>query len=262
MWAYLFRQSVSLILGHPHQLLTKCIDPPLHGGFLLVDHHFIVVAFFVEIDEVGRGPMSLCGTVSHIVSHLATFKAGVVSSVRGCLGDATSCHSSLLSPAIWGSRMAEVHWDRLVIEHWWGIGRVYWGCPVSDQIMVSSGVGWRPTPHSLLGALKEGWGQLSSLQSCVPPISSVWSSGVALGSKHILNDLAGPGHIDCLLLHLFIACWKGGFHDFSGNGLGEASKEEVGTLVVSCGVVCKVKQLFKRGDIGVDIRPFHSVVVK
>ena len=103
--------------------------------------------------------------------------------------------------------------------------------------MVSGGVGWHPPPHSLLGALEEGWGWLPSLWLCILPISPVWSPRVALGPEHALNDLAGPGHVDHLLLHLLVSCWEGGLHYFGGDGVGETSKEEVGTFIVPCGVV-------------------------
>ena len=129
--------------------------------------------------------------------------------------------------------MAEVHWDGLIIKCWRGVGRVNWRHPVSDRVTVSGGVGWRPTPHSLLEALKESWGRLSSLRSCIPPVSSIWSSKIALGSEHVLDDLAGPGHVNGFLFHFLVACWKGGFHDFSSDGSGEALKEKVGALIVS-----------------------------
>ncbi len=89
--------------------------------------------------------------------------------------------------------------------------------------------------------LEEGWGQWPSLQSCVLPISPVWSPRVTLGPEHALNDLAGPGHIDCLLFHVFISRWEGGLHYFGGDGVGETSKEEVGAFIVPCGVVHKME---------------------
>ncbi len=78
MWAYLFCQPISLILGHPHQFLAECVNPPLCGHFFLVDYHLIVIAFFVKVDEVGCSPLSLHWTVSCVVSQLAAFEAGVV----------------------------------------------------------------------------------------------------------------------------------------------------------------------------------------
>ena len=207
----------------------------------MVDHCLIIVAFFVEVDEVGHGPLSLCWTVLHVVSQLATFKAGIVGGARCHLGDVASCCSPLLSPTVRSPGMAEIHWDRLVVEHWRGIGRVDQRCPVSNGVAVSSGVGWHPPPHRLLGVLEEGWGRWPSLWPCVPPVSSVWSPGVTLGSKHALNDLTGPGCVDCLLFHLLVSCRKGGFHYFSGNRAGETLKEEVSTFIVACSVVHKME---------------------
>src|SRR5260370_38789776 len=151
------------MLGHLHQLLAECVDPSLCGSFLLVDHCLIVIAFFIKVDEVGRGPLSLHWTVSRIVSQLAAFEAGIVSSARCCLGDAASCCSSLLSPSVRSSGMAEIHWDRLVVERWGGVRGVDWRCPVSDGGAVSSRVGWHPPPHCFLGALGESWGGGCSL---------------------------------------------------------------------------------------------------
>src|SRR5713226_7596396 len=118
----------------------ECIDPSLHGGFFLVDHHLIIIAFFIEVDEVGCGPSLLCWTVLHIMSQLATFKAGIIVSVRCCLGDVASCCPPLLSPVVRSSRTAEIHWNRLVIERRRGVRGVDWGCPVSDGVLVSSRV--------------------------------------------------------------------------------------------------------------------------
>jgi len=64
------------------------------------------------------------------------------------------------------------------------------------------------------------------------------------------------------LFHFFVASGERGFHDFSGDGVGESSKKEVGAFVVSCGILCESEQLFERGYVCIDVWPFHSVVVE
>ncbi len=81
-------------------------------------------------------------------------------------------------------------------------------------------------------------------------------------SKYVLNDLARPGHVNRLLLHLFVTRQEGSFHYFGSDRLGEALKEKVSALIVSCGVFRKAEQLFKGRDIGVDVRPSHSMVIE
>ncbi len=238
------------------------VDSSLGRGLFLVDHCFFVVVFFVEVDEVHCGSSLFRGAISRIVSYLATFEAGVVGHAGRRLGYTALCRSPLLSPLIRGPKVAEVHWNGLVIEHSGGVGRVDWRHPVSDRIAISTGVGWCPPSHGLLGMLKEGWGWLSSLGPRVSPISSICSPEVALIPKHILYDLAGFGRVDCLLLHFFVSGREGGLHYFGGDGSGEALEEEVGTFVVSCGVTCEPEQFLIRGDIGVDVRPPHVMVVQ
>jgi len=99
LWPYLLRQLVSLILGHSHQLLMECVNPPLCGGFFWSDYCFVIEGLLIKVNEVRGGPLSPGGAVSGIVPNLAAFKAGVIAGAGRRLGNAVPGCPPLLSPA-------------------------------------------------------------------------------------------------------------------------------------------------------------------
>ena len=206
--------------------------------------------------------MSSDGAVTGVVSYLPAFEAGVVSGSGGCLGDAVSSASSLTSPLVRGSGAAEVHWYWSVVKGRGCRRGIYGRSPISDGVPVGGSVWWGPSPHILLGALEKLLRQLSSLWRRASPISGIGSSCVGLVAEHTLDNLAGPRGVDRLLFHLFVASRERGFHYLRSDGAGESSKEEVSTLIVSCGILCESEQLLERGDVCVDVGPFHPVVVE
>src|SRR5258708_267433 len=194
------------------------VDPSLRGGLFRVDCCFIVEGSLVEVDEVRGGSSSPGRTIPGIVPHLSALKAGIVVCAGCHLSDAVSCRSPLLPPLVWGSGAAKVHRNGSVVKSRGSSRRVYRRGPVSDRVSVCGGVWWGPSPHSLLGVLEEWLGRLSPLLGCVSPISCVRSPRITLVAKHALDDLAGPGSVNCFLFHLFISGQKRSLHYFGGNG--------------------------------------------
>jgi len=82
---------------------------------------------------------------------------------------------------------------------------------------------------------------LPRLLGCISPVPCVRPPRITLVAEHTLNDLAGPGGVDRLLLHFFISGRERGLHYFGGDGSGESSEEEVGAFVVSCSVFGKAE---------------------
>ena len=138
------------------------------GGFFRINRGFLIEGPFFEVNEVRGGSSSSGRAVSRIVPYLPAFKACVVSSARHSLSNAVLCVSSLPSPLIWGPGAAEVHGNGSVIECGRGSGRVNWGSPISDGVLVCRGVRRCPASHSLLWTLEELLGWLSALLGCSP----------------------------------------------------------------------------------------------
>src|SRR5258708_40320863 len=136
LWAYLFRQLISFLLGHPHQLLSKGVDLPLGGAFLWIDRSLVIESPFFEVNEICGGPSSPGGAVSRVVSYLSAFEACIVSGAVCSLGDVVLHVPPLSSPLVWGSGATKVHGNRSVVKCRGSGGRINRGSPVSDGVLV------------------------------------------------------------------------------------------------------------------------------